>query len=79
MKKATAIKRSLLALFVLLLLAGLVALFLRSGGESIGHTVRFSDGTTMTLKAVTVALHQTRYVEFLVRPRIISTNEVAPR
>ncbi|HEU0008331.1 MAG TPA: hypothetical protein VFT34_00790 [Verrucomicrobiae bacterium] len=53
MKKATAIKRFLLALLVLVLLAGLVAIFLPSGGESIGHTVTFSDGTTMTLKAVT--------------------------
>lgn len=53
MKKGAAIKRFLLALFVLLVLAGLVAIFLPSGGESIGHKVTFSDGTTMTLKAVT--------------------------
>src|SRR6185503_4100079 len=35
--------------------------------------------TNATSYALTLALHQTRYVEFLVRPRIISTNEAAPR
>ena len=53
MKKTAAIKRFLLALFALLLLGVLVAIFRPSGGESIGHTVTFSDGSTMTLKAVT--------------------------
>jgi hypothetical protein len=52
MKKAATLKRSLLALVVLLLLAALVALLQPSSG-SIGHKVTFSDGTTMTLKAVT--------------------------
>jgi len=61
MKKATAIKRFLLALFVLLVLAGLVAIFRPSGGGSIGQTVTFSDGTTMTLKAVTYGT-QHRYL-----------------
>jgi len=61
MKKAAAIKRFLLALFVLLLLAGLVAIFGPSGGGSIGQKVTFSDGTTMTLKAVTYGT-QHRYL-----------------
>jgi hypothetical protein len=34
--------------------------------------------TNATKFDLTVALHQTRYVEFLVRPRVISTNEAAP-
>lgn len=61
MKKSTAIKRFLLALLVLILLAALVVIFRPSGEGSIGHTVTFSDGTTMTLKAVTYGT-QHRYL-----------------
>src|SRR5262245_27497432 len=61
MKKGPAIRRFLLALLVLFLLAGLVAVFRPSRGESIGRTVKFSDGTTMTLKAVTYGT-QHRYL-----------------
>jgi len=46
-------KRSLLALFVLLLLAGVGALVWMSDTTSIGHRVTYSDGTTLTLKKVT--------------------------
>src|SRR5437867_7278877 len=35
--------------------------------------------TNATSLDLTLALHQTRYVEFLVRPRIIATNDAAPR
>jgi hypothetical protein len=34
--------------------------------------------TNATSLDLTVALHRTRYVEFLARPRIISTNVAAP-
>jgi hypothetical protein len=34
-----------------------------------------SNSTSLNL---TLALHRTRYVEFLARPQIISTNEAAP-
>ncbi|MGH8246744.1 MAG: hypothetical protein ACREUU_09965 [Gammaproteobacteria bacterium] len=71
MKKAAAIKRFLLALFVLLLLAGLVAIFRPSGGAFIGHTVKFSDGTTMTLKAVTYGT-QHRYLGGGWQQRVLS-------
>ena len=51
--KASFPKRGLLALLLLLLLGAGVVIFWPKSGESIGHTVAFSDGTTMTLKAVT--------------------------
>lgn len=70
MKKTSAIKRFVLALFVLLLLAGGVV-FRPSGGESIGHTVTFSDGTTMTLKAVTYGT-QHRYLGGGWQQRVLS-------
>ena len=46
-------KRFLFLLTLLALLAGLVVILWPSPGSSIGHTIRFSDGTTLTLKAVT--------------------------
>lgn len=52
MKQTATLNRLLLALFVLLVIAG-TALFLPKDGTSIGHTVKFSDGTTMTLREVT--------------------------
>jgi len=46
-------KRFLFFLLPLALLAGLVIILWPTPGSSIGHTVSFSDGTTLTLKAVT--------------------------
>ena len=71
MNKTAAIKRLLIALVVLLLLAGLVAIFLPSSGGSIGQKVTFSDGTTMTLKAVTYGT-QHRYLGGGWRQRLLS-------
>src|ERR1044071_5487029 len=49
-------KRGLFWLLVLVLLAAVaVALWRRSPGSSIGRTAPFSDGSTLTLKAVTGA------------------------
>jgi hypothetical protein len=46
-------RRLLVVLVLLVLFAGAVVILWPSGGSSIGHTVRLSDGTTLTLKAVT--------------------------
>jgi hypothetical protein len=46
-------KRFLILLLLLVLFAGLVLILWPSAGSSIGHTIKFSDGTTLTLKGVT--------------------------
>lgn len=46
-------KRFLVLLLVAVLLGALAVVLWPSPGSSIGHTIRFSDGTTLTLKAVT--------------------------
>ncbi len=46
-------KRFLILLLLPVLLCLLVVILWRSPGSSIGNTIRFSDGTTLTLKAVT--------------------------
>ena len=46
-------RRFLFLLLLLVLLAGLVVMLRPSPGSSIGHAVGLSDGTTLTLKAVT--------------------------
>ncbi len=46
-------KRGVFALLLLLLLGAGVVIFWPKNGESVGHTVTFADGTTMTLKTVT--------------------------
>ena len=46
-------KRFLILLLLPVLLCLLVVIVWRSSGSAIGHTIRFSDGTTLTLKAVT--------------------------
>ncbi len=46
--------------------------------DQLGITLRVTT-TIATSLDLTLALHQTRYVEFLARPRIISTNDAAPR
>jgi hypothetical protein len=46
-------KRFLVPLLLAVLLGALVVVLWPSPGSSIGHTIRFSDGTTLTLKAVT--------------------------
>ena len=53
MRGAVLRKRVLPALFVLLVLGGAVALLWGPSETSIGHTVTYSDGTTLTLKGVT--------------------------
>jgi len=47
------VKRFLILLLLAALLGTLVVMLWPSPGSSIGHTIRFSDGTTLTLKAVT--------------------------
>lgn len=65
-------KRYVVALGVLLLLGGTAAIFWPRGErESIGHTVAFSDGTTMTLNDVTYG-EEHRYLSTPLRERVIS-------
>ena len=65
-------KRFLLVLGVVLLLGAVVAIFWPRGPrESIGHTIAFSDGTTMTLKDVTYGKEH-RYLGSSLRERVIS-------
>lgn len=71
MLKPVARKRWKFALGVLLLVAAVAAIFWPSEKQSIGHTVRYSDGTTLTLKEVTYGTEH-RYLGGGFRERILS-------
>src|SRR4030095_9586099 len=65
-------KRLLLVLCIVLLFGAALAIFWARGPrESIGHTIAFSDGTTMTLKDVTYGKEH-RYLSRSLRERVIS-------
>jgi hypothetical protein len=64
-------KRILLVLFALLLLVTALAIFLHSEKMSIGHKVTFSDGSTMTLKAVTHGTQHRYCLPHCQTPRLV--------